>query len=240
MVKLDNSQIMLLLLCAVVMSSLPLLAFGLNPEPGPIEIMQVPTTLAQIAFIFAVALQVGVGKLFAPMTNIQRGLIGTLVIYVLFVSFTSPVPSAAILAPSWVVHIFFFVALVSFFSRADPDRTEIIWTVLGLTALLHVCAFLFAWGIWPEEIRQNRLPAFDNIRHLGYFLAPAAAMAALQFVMRRDYAILPAHLFCRGRFLYSVHRFTRRRRRSRCGTDSRRNIMVWHRQQVHLSRVVVY
>ena len=59
----------MLLLSAVVMSSLTLLVFGLNPEPGPIEVMQLPTTLAQMVYIYAVALQVGVRRVFAPMTT---------------------------------------------------------------------------------------------------------------------------------------------------------------------------
>ncbi|KQI70514.1 hypothetical protein AN191_17550 [Loktanella sp. 5RATIMAR09] len=238
MLKKDNSPLQLILLCAVVMSSLPLLAFGLNPEPGPVEIMQVPTTVAQIAFIFAVALQVGFSNLFAPMTGIQRSLIGTLVLYVLFVSYTSSVPSSAILAPSWVVHIFFFVALVSYFSHADPGQTEIIWTVLGVTALLHVCAFLFAWGVWPEEIRQRRLPAFDNIRHLGYFLAPAAAMAALQFVVRRDKVLCPLLCFAAA-VLYILYTGSRGGAVAvAAGLTVAGVFMAWHRQQVQLSRVV--
>ncbi|WP_342071493.1 O-antigen ligase family protein [Yoonia algicola] len=200
--------------------------------------MQVPTTLAQIAFIFVVALQVGIKNLFAPMSPIQRGLIGVLVVYVLFVSFTSPVPSSALLAPSWVVHIFFFVALISFFSRADPDRIEIIWTIVGLTALLHVCAFLIAWAVWPEEIRQFRLPAFDNIRHLGYFLAPAAAMAAVQFVVRRDKALCPLLCFAAAVF-YILYTGSRGGTVAvAAGLTVAGVFMVWYRQQVQPSRVV--
>ena len=66
--KQDGSQVLMILLSAVVMSSLALLVFGLNPKRGAIEIMQLPTTLAQMVFIYAVALQVGVRRVFAPMT----------------------------------------------------------------------------------------------------------------------------------------------------------------------------
>lgn len=239
MLKKDNSPLQLILLCAVVMSSLPLLAFGLNPEPGPIEIMQVPTTVAQIAFVFALALQIGVRNLFAPMTSIQRSLIGSLVVYVVFISFTSPVPSAAILAPSWIVHIFFFVALVNYFYYADPDRTEVIWTILGFTAIFHVCAFLIAWAIWPEEIRQNRLPAFDNIRHLGYLLAPAAAMVAMQFVVCRNKAILPLFSFTMAVFyiLYTGSRGGAVALAS--GLFIAATFVVWHRKKVFSYRVFI-
>ena len=221
------------------MSSLTLLAFGLNPEPGPIEIVQLPTTLAQMSFVYAVALQVGVRKFFSPMTGIQRGLIGTLVIYVLFVSLTSPVPSSSILAPSWIVHIFFFVALVSFFSHADPGRTEIIWTVLGLTALLHVCAFLIAWRVWPEAIRQGILPAFDNIRHLGYLLAPAAAVMAVQFVTRLDKSLFPLLCFAVSGF-YILYTGSRGGAVAlAAGLALTGAFMAWRSQRVILSRAII-
>ena len=229
----------MVLLSAVVMSSLSLLVFGLNPEPGPIEIMQLPTTLAQIVFVFAVVHQVGMRNLFAPMTHIQRGLIGALTIYVLFVSLTSPVPSSSILAPAWIVHIFFFVALVSFFSHAQLDRVDKIWTALGLTALIHVCVFLTAWALWPQDIREGHLPAFDNIRHLGYFLAPAAAVMAVQFVMCIEKVLLPLTCFAAAVF-YILYTGSRGGAVALvAGLMLSGAFMAWHRQRVPLSRVVI-
>lgn len=230
---------MMVLLSAVAMSSLSLLVFGLNPAPGPIEIMQLPTTLGQIVFVFAVVHQVGMRNLFAPMTHIQRGLIGALIIYVLFVSLTSPVPSSSILAPAWIVHIFFFVALVSFFSHAQLDRVDKIWTVLGLTALIHVYVFLIAWIMWPQDIREGHLPAFDNIRHLGYFLAPAAAVMAVQFLTRFENAFVSLVCFAAAVF-YILYTGSRGGAVALvAGLMVSGAFMAWHRQRVPLSRIVV-
>jgi len=168
------------------MSSLAFLAFGLRTPGGLIGTLQLPVAALQVYFIVAVALQVGVQGLVAPLTNTQRSLIGTLIVYVIFVSATSPVPSAHILAISWIIHILFFVALISFFRNVDLNGVEIVWSVLGLTALIHVSAFMIAWTIWPDEIRQMNLPSVGHIRHLPYILTPAATVMAVQFITRLD------------------------------------------------------
>ena len=239
LLKQDQSPIMVFLLGAVVMSSLALLVFGLNPEPGPIEILQLPTTVAQIVFIFAVVMKVGIQNVVAPLTRIQRILIGTLVIYVLFVSFKSTVPSSLIFAPSWIVHILFFVALLSFFSNADDTGAGTIWMVVGLTALIHVCVFLFAWAIWPDAIRQGNLPAFDNIRHLGYFLAPAAAVTAVQYVTRMEKPLFP--LLCFGAAVfYIIYTGSRGGAVALVGGLAMTGVfMVWRRQNISIARAVV-
>ena len=184
----------------VVMSSLAFLAFGFQSPSGPIEVLQLPVAALQVYFILAVGVQVGWSGLVAPFTARQRWLIGALMVYVLAVSATSPVPSALILAPSWIIHILFFVVLVSFFKEGDFSATDVIWQVLGLTALLHVCAFFIGLIIWPASIYANDLPAFGNIRHLGYLLAPAAAVMAMLYVTRFEGAIFPLVCFSAATF----------------------------------------
>ena len=230
---------LVLLLSAVVMSSLTLLVFGLNPEPGPIEILQLPTTVAQIIFIFAVVMKVGIQNAVAALTRIQRILIGTLVIYVLFVSFKSTVPSSIMFAPSWIVHILFFVALLSFFNNADDTGPDTIWMVVGLTALIHVVVFMIAWAIWPDAIRQGKLPAFDNIRHLGYFLAPAAAVMAVQHVTRMEKPLLPLLCFAAAVF-YIIYTGSRGGAVALVGGLAMTGVfMIWRRQNVSIARAVV-
>lgn len=172
----------------VIMSSLALLAFGLRTPSGTIEVLQLPVAFMQVYFISAVLLQVGWQGFVAPLTRIQLGLVAMLVFYVGFVSLLSPVASAGILAISWIIHILFFVALIAFFETNEPRGASVVWTALGLTALVHVGAFLFAWALWPDEIRQMNLPVVGNIRHLTYFLTPAAAVMAIRFIMSSDRA----------------------------------------------------
>lgn len=170
----------------VIMSSLALLAFGLRTPSGTIEVLQLPVAFLQVYFISAVLLQVGWRGFIAPLTRIQSGLVVMLVFYVLLVSLLSPVASAAILAISWIIHILFFVALIAFFEEAGLDKAEVVWSTLGLAALVHVGAFLFVWSVWPYEIHQNNLPVVGNIRHLTYILTPAASVMAARFISRLD------------------------------------------------------
>lgn len=173
----------------VVMSSLALLAFGLRTPTGTIEVLQLPVAFMQVYFVSAVLLQVGWQGFVAPLTKIQLGLVAMLVFYVVLVSMLSPVASAQILAVSWIIHILFFVALIAFLDTKEPIETRVVWTALGLTALVHVGAFLFAWALWPDEIRQMNLPVVGNIRHLTYVLTPAAAVMAIRFIMRSGNAL---------------------------------------------------
>ncbi|MGQ7830293.1 O-antigen ligase family protein [Altererythrobacter sp. Z27] len=178
----------------VMMSSLAFLVYGFRPPAGVIEVLQLPVAGLQVYFIIAVLLQVGARGFIAPLSNLQRGLIGSLIAYIIIVSVTSPIPSAHSLVVSWVLHALFFVALLAFFQNVGTDKSESIWPVLGFTAGIHVCAFLVAWIVWPENIARMSIPAFGNVRHLGYLLAPVAAVMALQFVTGRDRA--PIWLLC--------------------------------------------
>jgi len=223
----------------VVMSSLAFLAFGFRTPSGPVEVLQLPVAALQAYFILAVAMQVGVRGLVAPLSNLQRNLIGALVIYVIIVSAISPAASALTLAPSWIIHIFFFVALIAFFKVADVNKAEVIWSALGLTALLHVSAFLMALAISPDAIYQNNLPAFGNIRHLGYILAPAAAVMAMVFVTRVERSIFPLLCFSAAAFyiLYTG---------SRGGTVAMLAGLTvagafgaWHRQKACVWRILI-
>jgi O-antigen ligase len=238
-VKLENQQIMIALLCAVVMSSLVLLVFGLNAQPGIIEIMQLPTTVAQILFVLAVARYNGLHAFLDCLTVIQRSLIGLLIGYVLIASFASPVPSSPLFAPSWIVHILFFVALISFCRDQDASAYDTIWIAVGIAAFIHVCAFMFAWVLWPEQIRQANLPAFDNIRHLGYFLAPAGAVMAIYFVTRPDRFVLPLLCFSAATF-YIFYTGSRGGAVALvAGLIVIGAYLAWHRHRVSPARVVI-
>jgi len=220
------------------MSSLAFLAFGLHTPGGSIGTLQLPVAALQVYFIVAVALQVGVQGLVAPLNNAQRSLIGALIVYVLFVSATSPVPSAHILAISWIIHILFFVALISFFRNVGVKKAEVIWSALGLTALLHVCAFLIALVIWPAAIYANDLPAFGNIRHLGYLLAPAAAVMAMLFVTRTERALFPLICFMASAF-YILYTGSRGAAFGLlAGLTATGAFWAWHGRKAYLTRVL--
>lgn len=222
----------------VVMSSLAFLVYGFSPPSGVVEVLQLPVAAMQVYFILAVFLQVGVRGFVAPLTRLQRGLIATLIVYMIIVSTISPVPSAHILVISWVIHLLFFVALISFFQRVDLDRAEVIWSVLGLTALLHVAAFLLAWLVWPEEIKPKTLLAFGHIRHLGYLLAPAAAVMAVQFVTLKERAFLPLLCFAAAA-LYLFFTGSRGGAIALLGGFVIATFyLVWNRYSVQASRVI--
>ena len=146
----------------VIMSSLAFLAYGFNPPSGEIEVLQLPVAGLQVYFILAVLMQNGLHGFIAPLTKLQRGLIAALIGYMIIVSAVSPVPSAHVLVISWVIHVLFFVALISFFEDVNPDQAEVVWLALGVTALIHVAAFLMAGAIWPQEIGRMNLLAFGT------------------------------------------------------------------------------
>ena len=233
------SVIVNLLFGAVVLSSLTLLLYGLNPEPGAVEILHLPTTAAQIIFIFAVIWPVGYQTFFTSINPTERGLMAALLLYVLAISLTSSVPSAPVIGPSWVVHICFFATLIALFRQQKDGGDRPIWITLGLGALLHVAVFLAAWAIWPDRIRQGALPAFDNIRHLGYFLAPAAAVMALQYVTQRGRAALPLVCFSAATF-YLLYTGSRGGAVAlAAGLCVVAAFMAWHRQPASIRRVML-
>lgn len=197
---LKSRNVGLILLSVVMMSSLTLLMFGLDFSPGPVQILHLPTTLAQAVFVFWIASRDGIETFLQPLTKFQRLLVLVLSIYVVSVSTFSEAPSAVMFAPAWVVHILFFVALLSYFRAAGPKVATQLWNTLGVAGLIHVSAFLWAWMIWPDAILEGRLPVFDNIRHLGYLAAPAAAVTALAFVARTERALLSLTFFAASLF----------------------------------------
>ena len=173
-------------LIAVVVSSLALLPFGMRAPPGPFEIMELPVTFAQLAFIFICYRQLGPTFIQQRLSALEKALLSLLFIYVFIISFASSVPSSPLFAPVWLTHIAFFACLIAFLRSDDSFRQEIVWTGLGIAATVHVAVFLFVWAIWPDLIRQGFQPSFDSIRYLGYFLAPAAAVTAFVFITRHD------------------------------------------------------
>ena len=175
-------QLLWALLGLVVMSSLALLFFGLDPQLAFIRFLHYPTVIAQLVFTVAVLMREECREQLLSFTRAQALLLLALLVYVPTTSFFSPIPAAFFLSQFWMLHILFFVAVLAFF-RTKPDANDdAIWLSLGVAALIHVIAFLFAWAIWPEQIRLEHHPAFENIRFLGYFAAPAATVMAIWFL----------------------------------------------------------
>jgi O-antigen ligase len=195
-----GSQVLAHLLSFVVLSSLLLLPFGLDANPSPFVFLHLPTVAAEFLFIVAVFLRPDCRRYVSSLTGFQGLLLATLFVYVLWVSFISPIPTSFLLGQFWLLHIVFFVALICFYRSSELADEDPIWMVFGLAALLHVGAFLCAWALWPEQIRMNALPAFENIRFLGYFVAPASVVTAVLFATRRDYLLLPFLCFLAASF----------------------------------------
>ncbi len=187
----DRAQISQLLLGAVVLSSLTLLAFGLQASASFFVFLHYPTVIAQVLFIVAVFMRSECRVVLTSLKPPQRYCLFALLIYVPLTSYLSPIPAALYLSQFWLVHILFFVALVGFFRAQTTPPGDAIWLVLGLAALFHVIAFLIAWAIWPDQVRIEVLPVFENIRFLGYFLAPASSVMAVCFITRHHGWALP-------------------------------------------------
>lgn len=188
------------LLALVVLSSLFLLPFGLSPEKSPFEFLHYPTVAFQSLFIFAVLMRQDCRASLSTLTSLQRLSLAALFIYIAGVSFFSPIPAAFFLAQFWLIHVAFFVALVCFYRTATAIDQNQIWLTLGVAGLVHVAAFLFAWAIWPELILSSVFPVFENIRFLGYFVAPASVAMAFWFVLNRDCASLAFICFLAASF----------------------------------------
>jgi len=188
----------------IVLSSLVLIPFGLDAPHHPLAFLHIPTVAGQFIFTLGVFLNPKCRDQLISLSSAQLIFLATLFAYVLWVSFTSPIPSASFLGQFWLIHIMFFVALVCFFRSGEFVADHMIWLLLGLAALVHVMAFLVAWAIWPDRVQAAAFPAFENIRFLGYFLAPAAAAAAVLFVTRTDYRILTFLSFAAAAF-YLIH-----------------------------------
>jgi len=228
-----------ILLAAVVLSSLSLLFFGLNASPGAFEILQVPVALAQVIFVSFVVL--GMRCKLLPVSLRYKELLWPAVLfgYVLFVLLRSELTLSLLLGSFWILHILFFVAVIAFLRPYGSVSEDRIWVAVGLAAAGHLFAFMLAWVIWPDRIRANILPAFDNIRHLGYLMAPAAAVMAARFLTAKDYLKLSLVCFGAATFYLTY-------------TGSRGGVvaliaglsvlavyLVWHRQQVRFSRFIV-
>jgi len=239
MLNADASRRIAAVLALVFLSSLTLLLFGLKPERGPFEFLHVPTALAQLLFICVVVLKTDWKQQLTTLAISQRGLLALLFAYVFFVSFVSPIPSALLLAVFWLIHIVFFVALIAFYRASFMHESDMIWRVLGIASLAHVTAFVFAWALWPEQVRDHILPVFENIRFLGYFVAPAVVVMAMMFVTRPNAAILPLVSFA-GAALYIIHTGSRGGAVAIiAGMIVGAAYLGWHRRRVLGSRVLI-
>lgn len=239
MLSVGTAQRISAVLGLVFLSSLVLLLFGLNPERGPFEFLHVPTALAQVLFICVVVLKTDWKQQLMTMTFGQRALLALLFGYVFFVSFASPIPSALLLAMFWLIHIVFFLSLVVFYRASFMHQNDMIWRVLGVASLVHVAAFLFAWVVWPALVRDHILPVFENIRFLGYFVAPAVVVMAMMFVTRRDAAILPLASFAAAAF-YIIHTGSRGGAVAIvAGVSVAGAYLAWHHRPVPRGRVMI-
>lgn len=226
-------------LLAVITSSLMFLPFSSISGRGWITIVQLPVLIAELIFIYAAIREDGSREFFSPIKKYQRILLVSLGVYVASVSTLSHAPTAKILALSWLIHVLFFLALLSYFRDSYSRRFDMILSAFAWTALIHVSVFLFSWAVWPDEIRQHALPAFDNIRHLGYYLAPVAAVIALGFVTRRENA--PFRLLCYGAAtLYILYTGSRGGAVALfIGMVMTFTYLIWNRLQVFNLRVLI-
>ena len=239
MLTADTSQKIAAVLGLVFLSSLSLLVFGLKPQRSPFEFLHVPTALAQLAFICVVVLKADWKQQLITMPRPQRALLAALFVYVFFVSMASPIPAALLLAVFWLIHIAFFVALIIFYRASFIHESDMIWRVLGIAALGHVAAFLVAWAIWPELVRDHILPVFENIRFLGYFVAPAAGVTAMLYVTRSGGAFLTMLSFSAAAF-YIIHTGSRGGAVAIvAGLCVAAAYLAWHRRRVLGGRAVV-
>ena len=162
-----------------------------------------------------------------------------MVIYVVFVSASSQVPSALVFAPSWVIHILFLLALVAFFKDVGLEQSDVVWTALGLTAFLHVCAFLIALALWPDEIRRMNLPVVANVRTLTYFLMPAATVMGVLFVTRLEKALSSVLLFA-GAAFFIIYTGSRAATTGVIvGWLAAGAYCAWFRQKIQINRTLV-
>ena len=188
------------LLIFVATSSLVLLFFGLDPAPSFISFQHYPTVIAQVLFITAVFARAERREALLGMTSAQKLCLFVLFLYVPFTSYISPIPTAIFLSQFWTIHVLFFVALLAFFRSNTGPTEDTVWKATGIAALLHVLAFFFAWAVWPEQIWAGILPVFENIRFLGYFLSPVAAVMAVWFLTRLGYQVLPLCCYAAAAF----------------------------------------
>lgn len=223
----------------VMLSSLAFLTYGFSPPSGVIEVLQLPVAAMQSYFILAVAWQSGLRGFVAPLSFVQRALALALIIYMIVIAAISPIPSANILVFSWIIHVLFFVALVTFFQTVERDEAGKIWLILGIVALLHVAAFLIAWLGWPEQIKPKTLVAFGHVRHLGYLVAPAAAVMAVHFIARNDAPLISLACFSAAA-LYLFFTGSRGGAIALLGGVAAAGIyLAWHRQAINSQRSLV-
>ncbi|MGJ8623368.1 MAG: O-antigen ligase family protein [Yoonia sp.] len=195
-----GSPILFGLLALVVLSSVSLLVFGLDPAPGPFVFLHIPTVIAQVVFTLGVFLRRDCRAALSGLTQTQQILLSAVVVYIVAVSYLSPIETAPFLANFWVIHVAFFLALLCYYRTVVMDGADPVWTVFAIATAIHVAAFLLAVFIWTETIRVRTLPAFEHVRFLGYFVAPAAAGMAMYFVTRHERLALPLLGFTAGTF----------------------------------------
>lgn len=82
---------------------------------------------------------------------------------------------------AWPIHLLVFFALRGAWACGVKADFRTIWRVLVATALIHVALFSYAVFRVPDPESYDwigNIPGFTNIRHLAYFIAPAAIVLA--------------------------------------------------------------
>ncbi len=203
-----KSNVPTLLLAVVIAASLILFLYGINLKPSYVEIAQIPTTLAQLCFVFMM-LRLPEGRaIILKLSRLQKTIVIVLFLYVLAATLASSAASAPAIGTFCLVHLLFFIAVIAYARLEDTGMGSPIWTIIGVTGFIHVVAFFISWVGWPDLIREGHFLAFDNIRHLGYFLAPAAAVMAVRYVMVQSGALVSLGCFTAAAFylIYSGSR----------------------------------
>lgn len=81
----------------------------------------------------------------------------------------------------WIIHLLFFFALRMVWASGLTIEFRLVWYAMALTALLHMGIFSLSVAARANPQAYDwtgRIPGFTNIRHLSYFMAPAATLLA--------------------------------------------------------------
>ena len=149
------------------------------------RIFWTPTLYLEIGiFVYAVINGLNISKLLQSLPPLLKFAI-LLWIAALFFStlMAEAIPALAVRgAGFWVVHILFFAAAAHLFYTSNAREVEVAQlfalTLCFASAATGICisVFVFSIGLDSGFNWSINLPGFTNLRHTGYFFAPAIAL----------------------------------------------------------------
>lgn len=204
-----------------------------------VELAQVPTSLSQIIFIIIMLWQPTTRAMIYDFSRVQKICVVLLLLYITAATLASDAKSGPAIGTFCIIHLLFFVTLIAYSRTQNLGSSAPAWTILGATALIHAIAFFISWIGWPDLIRQGHFLSFGNIRHLGYFLAPAAAAMAVRYVMVSENSLLSLCCYIAAAF-YLI--YTGSRGGAVAAVSGLMIIAVyclWHRYRPNWTRVLI-